>query len=234
MVLLAPVTTGVRRLRALRDVKDPDTEVPCYVRDVNDEEAGWLALAENLDRDDLSPIEEARAYAKHVEVRVDGEMVPFDEHIKGGERADGPVVQPGGGNSTIQSLAEKINPGTNQIRYRLGLLTLPEDVQQQVENDQLKLKPARIIARLRKIPDPDYRNQTMWELATDPRFAGDGSNIDELRETVQSKIDRYEREQEKEEQRLQEFRDLVEERAATTSAWIRLRDNPNRQQIYSH
>jgi len=185
--------------------------------------------------DALWPIEEARAYAKHVKVQVDGEAVLFDEYIKGDESPQGTIAVPTGtGNASVEQLADKINPAPNTVRNRLELLALPFDVQQSIEDGQLKLKPARIIARLRKIPDPDYRTQTMRELATDPRFAGDGPNIDELRETVQDKIDRYEREQEKEEQRLQEFRDLVEERAATTSAWIRLRDNPNRQQIYSH
>ena len=56
------LVAGERRLRAakLAGLR----EVPCILIDVNMEDAGLLALVENLQREDLNPIEEASGYKK--------------------------------------------------------------------------------------------------------------------------------------------------------------------------
>lgn len=51
---------GERRLRAAREAEIPD--VPVIVRDVSDEESLELALVENLQREDLNPVEESEGY----------------------------------------------------------------------------------------------------------------------------------------------------------------------------
>lgn len=54
------IVAGERRWRAARlaDVK----EVPVYIRDLSDVEVAQMALVENLQRENLNPIEEAEAY----------------------------------------------------------------------------------------------------------------------------------------------------------------------------
>ena len=54
------LVAGERRLRAARLAGL--TEVPCLLADVDEEASGMLALVENLQREDLNPIEEAKGY----------------------------------------------------------------------------------------------------------------------------------------------------------------------------
>lgn len=56
---------GERRLRASKLASL--TKIPCVVKDYNDREVSEIALIENLQREDLNPIEEARAYEEIIE-----------------------------------------------------------------------------------------------------------------------------------------------------------------------
>ncbi len=59
------VIAGERRLRAARAL---DLEkIPAIVKDVTDQEAFIIALIENIQREELNPIEEAEAYRKLIE-----------------------------------------------------------------------------------------------------------------------------------------------------------------------
>ena len=51
---------GERRLRAAKLAKI--TEVPCIIKEFNDKEMMEISILENIQREDLSPIEEAKAY----------------------------------------------------------------------------------------------------------------------------------------------------------------------------
>lgn len=56
------IVAGERRFRAARMAGL--TEVPVVIRDLSDSETMQLALIENLQREDLSPVEEAMGYKK--------------------------------------------------------------------------------------------------------------------------------------------------------------------------
>lgn len=56
------IIAGERRFRAAQQLKW--TTIPALVRNYSDQQSASLALIENLQRQDLNPIEEARAYKK--------------------------------------------------------------------------------------------------------------------------------------------------------------------------
>lgn len=60
------IVAGERRFRAIHQVLAWPT-APCIVREMNDEEASAIMLAENIGRRDLDPVDEALAYQKRVQ-----------------------------------------------------------------------------------------------------------------------------------------------------------------------
>lgn len=59
------IIIGERRWRAAKDAGL--NEIPCLVREISDSDAFLLALSENIQRDDLTPLEEAEAYQHLIE-----------------------------------------------------------------------------------------------------------------------------------------------------------------------
>ncbi len=106
---------GERRWRAARDAKV--AAVPAVVRDVDDRETLLLGLVENVAREDLSPVEEARAFA-----------VVLDEF-----------------GLSLGELAERVGKSKPAVSNRVRLLELPEDVLKMVERGQLSEGHARAV-----------------------------------------------------------------------------------------
>lgn len=109
---------GERRLRAAKEAGL--TEVPCEIADHTDDELIEIGLAENIQRRDLDPLEEARAFQTLIEQR----------------------------DYTIRKLAERLGKDKGYIEGRLVLLRVPEDVQHMVEQRPDTIRAAREIAKL--------------------------------------------------------------------------------------
>lgn len=60
------IVAGERRFRAISQILKKET-APCIIREMNDEEASAIMLAENIGRKDLDPVDEAQAYRKRAE-----------------------------------------------------------------------------------------------------------------------------------------------------------------------
>jgi ParB family transcriptional regulator, chromosome partitioning protein len=106
---------GERRWRAAQMAGV--THVPAIVRDVPDEKVLELALIENIQREDLNPIEEARAYQKLIETV----------------------------GMTQESLAEQVGRDRSYITNYIRLLRLPPDLQKLVEDEKLTTGHARTL-----------------------------------------------------------------------------------------
>jgi ParB family chromosome partitioning protein len=120
-VLLRPVGTryelvaGERRWRAAQ-VAGLD-RIPAIVRDIPDEKVLELALIENIQREDLNPIEEARAYKNLIDTV----------------------------GLTQESLAQRVGRDRSYITNHIRLLRLPEDLQQFVQDGKLSGGHARTL-----------------------------------------------------------------------------------------
>ena len=94
---------GERRWRAAREAKL--ATVPAVVREADDRDSLLLGLVENIAREDLSPVEEARAFA-----------VVLDEF-----------------GLSLGDLAEQVGKSKPTVSNRVRLLELPEDVLKMLE-----------------------------------------------------------------------------------------------------
>lgn len=109
---------GERRLRAAQMAGLE--RVPCDVVDATDDDLIEIGLAENIQRRDLDPLEEARALQVFMQQR----------------------------GYSIRRLAERIGKHKSYIEDRLALLRAPDDVQHMVEQRADSLQAAREIAKL--------------------------------------------------------------------------------------
>ncbi|MCS6887197.1 ParB/RepB/Spo0J family partition protein [Chloroflexus sp.] len=118
------------------------SKVPCIVLDSDDPDLLLRQLIENVQRQDLNDIEQARAFAR------------LREHIIAtrGKMPD---------NELDEAVGQAVGLGARTVRRYLGLLELPEEVQQMIRRGELNVTQAQ---HLRRITNP----KTQTDLA---RFA---------------------------------------------------------------
>lgn len=112
------IVAGERRWRASKMAGL--TEIPVVIVDADDRKAAELALIENIQREDLNPIEEAEAYRALVE-----------EH-----------------NMTQEEISKQVSKSRSAIANALRLLELPVDVIEMVRKNELSAGHARALLGL--------------------------------------------------------------------------------------
>ena len=112
------IIAGERRFRASQ-LAGKET-IPALVRDIDDKEAAKIALLENLQRKDLTPIEEAKTYQT---------ILKLD-------------------NITQEELAQSLGKSQSAIANKLRLLNLDEEVQTALLNSQISERHARSLLSL--------------------------------------------------------------------------------------
>ncbi len=116
------IIAGERRVRASKLAGL--TKIPAIVRNLTDELMMEIALLENLQRENLNCIEEALAYKSMITTL----------------------------GLTQESLATKVGKSRSHITNMLGLLRLPQSVQDMVSSGNLSMGHARVLS---KIEDTD-------------------------------------------------------------------------------
>ena len=111
------IIAGERRVRAAK--RAGLTTIPSIIRDFSDEEMMEIALLENLQRENLTSIEEAHAY----KALLDNLNITQDE------------------------LAKKVGKSRSHITNIIGLLRLPKEVQQLVLKNELSMGHARVLSK---------------------------------------------------------------------------------------
>ncbi|AIS61135.1 ParB/RepB/Spo0J family partition protein [Listeria ivanovii] len=113
------IVVGERRFRAAKEAKLK--EIPAVVRDLTEEEMMELSVIENLQREDLSPLEEAESYQ-------------FLMKKLG---------------LTQAKLAERVGKSRPYIANFVRLLTLPEEVQVMLRDGSLSAGHGRVLLGLK-------------------------------------------------------------------------------------
>jgi len=114
------IVVGERRYRAAK-MAGLDI-VPVVVRDLNDQQMMELAVLENLQREDLTPIEEGAAY----------QMLMDQLHI------------------TQEQLAKRLGKSRPHIANHVRLLSLPKEIQQLIIDGKLSMGHGRALLGLKK------------------------------------------------------------------------------------
>lgn len=127
---LYEVVSGERRFRAVRHVGL--SELPCAIREMTDEEVLELQIIENLQREDISPVEEARGYASLLEL----------------------VDESGVSRYSPDSLAERIGKSKDYILRRVKIGNAPKRLLDAVAQGQVAIRTAELVGRI-----PDAANR---------------------------------------------------------------------------
>lgn len=115
------IVSGERRYRAAQIVGLKT--IPSIIRQYEESKVAEIALAENLQRENLTPIEEAEAY----------KVVMNSLKL------------------TQADLAKKIGKSRSHVTNTLGLLNLPDEVQQMLLTNHISMGHARALSKLENV-----------------------------------------------------------------------------------
>ncbi len=115
------IVAGERRTRAA--TLAGLSKIPAIIRDFNDEEMMEIALIENIQRENLNPIEEAKAY--DVIIKTNG--------------------------LTQESVAKKFGKSRSYITNMLGLINLPDQIQNYIANKKISTSHARVLSKISSV-----------------------------------------------------------------------------------
>ena len=116
------IIAGERRFRAVTSLGWET--IPAIIKNFSDTETASVALIENLQREELSPIEEAIAYEKLITLH----------------------------NLTQEALAQRLGKGQSTVANKMRLLKLPEEIQQALLDKSITERHARALIPL-KLPE---------------------------------------------------------------------------------
>lgn len=112
------IIAGERRVRASR-LANLET-IPAIIRDLTDEQMMEIALLENLQRENLNVVEEAMAYKSMIEKLE----------------------------LTQEKLSKRVGKSRSHITNILGILNLPNEVQELIYSNKLTMGHARALSKL--------------------------------------------------------------------------------------
>lgn len=114
------IIAGERRFRAMTKLEWE--EVPAIVRNLSDKETASIALIENLQREELTAIEEALAYQKLLELHE----------------------------LTQEALAQRLGKGQSTVANKLRLLKLPQTIQDGILKREISERHARALMPIKE------------------------------------------------------------------------------------
>lgn len=155
---------GERRFRAAKEAHLSD--VPVLVRELSDLEATEIALLDNLQREDLNPLEETEGILHLLSIRLgqsQSEVISLLYRLQNQHK--GKTTHNVVGNEEkklIETVFEELGQLSWEsfVNHRLRLLSLPEDILQVLREGKIAYTKATAIA---KVPDEVIRQQLLEE-----------------------------------------------------------------------
>ena len=181
------IIAGERRVKA--SIMAGLEEIPTIIRNFDDTEMMEIALLENLQRENLNAIEEANAYKKLLETL----------------------------SLTQEQLAARLGKSRSHITNMIGLLALPEVIQQDVSEKKISMGHARVLSKL------DNKEQQR-ELAD--KIIAEGLSVRSLEELTNSE-ERYPKahKQVKTKETSNDYKYLQDELCERLGAKVRIKSN---------
>ena len=154
---------GERRYRAATEIGL--TEVPVIIREMSDEQASLYALTENLQREDLNPVEETEAILALLALKLNSEtqeVISLLNQLANTKRGlTDNVVR-----SEEQQAIEEVFTATGRLSaesfrtHRLPLLRLPSEILEALRQGKIEYTKAKAIA---KVKDSQLRQKLLSE-----------------------------------------------------------------------
>ena len=145
------------------------TKIPAIVKNLDDKESSKVALIENLQRKDLSPIEEARTYQKILELE---------------------------NNMTQEQLAATMGKTQSSVSNKLRLLALPDEIQDALLKEKISERHARSLLniedkneQIKMLDKIITEKMTVRELDKEIKEMHDKGNVDVITTEVPSSVD---------------------------------------------
>ena len=154
------IVAGERRRRAARMAGL--TEVPAVIREMTDAEEMLFALIENLQREDLTPLEEARGYRTLIEAQ----------------------------DFTQEEVSQAVGKSRPAVTNALRLLNLPEDIQQMLEDGEITAGHARTLLSFKNEEDMRLGAKKAKEGASVRELEALAKRLNEAANQVQPKVSR--------------------------------------------
>lgn len=166
---------GERRYRAARLLNL--SAVPVIIRELSDRDAWSVALAENLQREDLNPIDETEAILQLLELQLDTPVEEIkrllyrlhNQHKRSPDTSTHNVI---GHNALpqIEALFEQLGQHwTSFVANRLPLLNLPEDLLNTLREGKLSYTKVMALSRVKNVELRqhliDQALQNSWSVA---------------------------------------------------------------------
>ena len=147
------LVAGERRYRAAKEAGL--TEIPVVIRELSDEQAIQIALIENLQREDLNPIEETEGVLQLLSLKL--QMTVLDvpkllyrmQHEAKGNAAHNVMGSNEG--KAVQSVFDALGTMTWEsfVNNRLPLLNLAQDILEALRQGKIAYTKAQVIARIK-------------------------------------------------------------------------------------